>query len=104
MTLAGVLAVNAIKRKLFYEDEGSRIMAIHTGLSVVMADFTLSLDRDEVNKVAKVVVDGVPTNPISLAAVKVMASSLAQRAQRFLGLEWKIIEWIAPLEVGSKGA
>lgn len=95
---------SGLKRRLHYEDEGSRVMAIHTGLSVSVAGFEIGLDRDEGRKTATVVVNGVPSDPVSLAAVRVAAELLARRARRFLGLEWRIVEWQPPLEAGSVGA
>lgn len=95
---------SGLKRRLHYEDEGSRVMAIHTGLSVTVMGFAIDLDRDEAIRVGKVTVDGVPQDPVSLAAVKVAAELLARRARRFLGLGWRIVEWQPPLEAGSRGA
>lgn len=75
-----------------------RIMAIRTGLSKTMAGHLIELDRDQETKIARVIVrplkeDLQPTET-ELAAIKVAADLLAQQAKRFLGLAWKVKQWV----------
>lgn len=75
-----------------------RIMAIRTGLSKTVAGHLIELDRDQETKIARVTVrplkeDLQPTET-ELAAIKVAADLLAQQAKRFLGLAWKVKQWV----------
>ena len=70
------------------------IMAIHTGLSVTCCGHLIELQRDEHNKVAKIVIsviDGHVVTGLEASAVNAAAELLYRRAQRFLGNNWKIV-------------
>ena len=84
-------------------EKTNQIMAIHTGLSVTVVGHIISLDRDEKTKRATIVVTlikGHITTGLEGPAIKVAADLLAQRARRFLGREWTVVEWGALQEIG----
>lgn len=80
------------RRVVPIKDEG--VMAIHTGLSVTVCGHLIELERDEYNKVARLVVkviEGHKVTGMEGSAVNAAARLLAQRAQRFLGQNWRIV-------------
>ena len=83
-------------------DEGSNVMAIHTGLSVTVCGHLIQLDRDDVTKIAQVVVsviNGHHVTGLEQEAVKTAADLLLRRAQRFLGGGWTVVGWKLPKKV-----
>jgi hypothetical protein len=68
-------------------------MAIHTGLSVTVSGHLITLERDERNKVAKLVVkviEGHEVTGLENEAIQTAAMLLKRRAERFLG-DWTVI-------------
>lgn len=66
---------------------------IHTGLSVVVCGQKISIVRDEVRKIANVVI--LPIDSRTLlegdgAEIQEAIDSLIARAKRFLGREWQV--------------
>lgn len=67
---------------------------VNTGLSSTVVGCVVKLERDPRTMQAKVVVLGsVPADPIKQAAVKQTAKALANRASRFLGINWTVSPW-----------
>lgn len=79
-------------------------MAIHSGLSVRVAGHLIELERDELAKVAVVVVKSVPVTQVEVEAVRVAADLLAARARRFLGQLWTVESWQPPRRAASRSA
>lgn len=82
-------------------------MSIHTGLSVTVAGHLIALDRNETTLTAKVVVtviNGHNVTGLEQEAVKLAADLLAERARRFLGLNWTVIPYNPPRDYAKRGA
>lgn len=94
----------SLRRLRHYDDEGARVMAIHTGLSVRVAGHLIELERDDASRTARVVVNGAPVTTLEVEAVKAAADMLAERARRFLGIAWTVVPWDAPRRSASRSA
>ena len=94
----------SLRRLRHYDDDGAKVMAIHSGLSVRVAGHLIELERDEVNRHARVVVMTEPTAGVDAEAVKVAADLLAARARRFLGSLWTVEQWQPPRRAASRSA
>ena len=72
-------------------------MTIRTGLSSTVAGHVLRVVRDDQRMTAEVVVECLlPSGDITavqMDAVDAAARLLQQRAQRFLGRQWTVLEW-----------
>lgn len=89
------------------DDKGTRVMAIHSGLSVTVCGHLVRLERDEKRKRAVVVVErinGHVVTGLEQSAVKVAADLLVMRAQRFLGIQWTIVGWTQTIQSPARTA
>ncbi len=96
------LALSCGAFNCFAEEPGT--MAIHTGLSVTVAGHVLQLERDERNKIARIVVkvlDGHKATGVEGEAILAAAALLRKRAERFLG-DWKVIGLSDNYKLSSK--
>lgn len=74
---------------------GDFLSVTHTGLSVVVPGYRLSVVRDEAACVATVVV--TPAPPPDRLDVAAAADALAARARRFLP-GWTVVGWVPPTD------
>ncbi len=71
-------------------------MTVHSGLSTICAGYLISAERNERTKVATITVTPLNGKTVAMAeaAVDVAARLLAERVQRALGLEWRVVRWV----------
>jgi hypothetical protein len=78
------------------QDDGADTVAIHTGLTVIVAGHRLTVNQDEASKTAQVVchvIAGHTVTGLENPVVEVAAERLRERAQRFLGQDWSVMGW-----------
>ncbi len=87
-------------------NDEARVMTISTGLSVTVVGHRISLDRDEKRRIAVVVVTPITNYVVTgleTSAIKAAADLLAQRARRFFGRGWEVVDWKAPIQARGAG-
>ena len=100
------MSMSAMKRFVPYvrgipDDDHRDIIVIHTGLSVIVCGHLVDIRRDDQRKIATVqvsVIPGYKVTGLEQSILQGTADQLAQRAQRFLGMGWKIVPWVSPQE------
>lgn len=96
MRINGTKHRAGVKLAVTWSKDRTPIMAIHTGLSVIVAGHLIELKRDEKRKTATVIVtslNGRTATGTDAHALVVAADLLTERARRFFGRQWTVIQW-----------